>query len=91
MEEGGGGEDMNIRVVVRCRPFNTKERNNGETSIVKITEGVVTLSNRAGNNEDHNFSFDSVFGPDCLQSEVWEVVGLPRESIQMLCQSWGQR
>jgi kinesin family protein 1/kinesin family protein 3/17 len=77
MEEGGGGEDMNIRVVVRCRPFNTKERNNGETSIVKITEGVVTLSNPAGNNEDHNFSFDSVFGPDCLQSEVWEVVGLP--------------
>lgn len=52
----------NVRVAVRCRPFNTKEKANGETSCVRITSShdQLVLTNPAGNGEEHSFAFDLV-------------------------------
>jgi hypothetical protein len=52
----------NVRVAVRCRPFNTKEKANGETSCIRIapSHDQVVLINPAGSGEEHSFAFDLV-------------------------------
>jgi len=69
--------DQNIRVAVRCRPFNTKEKNAAEVSCVKIYPDQVILTNPANPEDEHKFAFDVIFGEDCTQDEVWDQVGLP--------------
>ena len=72
-----GGADTNIRVAVRCRPFNSKERANAEQSIVRIYPDQIILTNPANSGEEHKFGFDILFGEDSLQQDVWAKVGLP--------------
>lgn len=70
-------EDTNIRVAVRCRPFNTKEKQNNEKSCVRIQKDQVVLINPSGNNEEHSFAFDIVVDENWTQESVWEMLGLP--------------
>ena len=71
------GDTQNVRVAVRCRPFNTKERNANEVSCVKITKDHVTITNPSGTGEDYNFGFDLIYDVDCKQEEVWTNIGVP--------------
>ena len=64
-----GGADTNIRVAVRCRPFNSKERANAEQSIVRIYPDQIILTNPANSGEEHKFGFDILFGCQNIQSE----------------------
>ena len=64
MADGGG---VNVKVVVRCRPTNSKEREMGSKKIVKINErdGTVELlrPNNYGEDDDglpKAFKFDHV-------------------------------
>ena len=64
MADGGG---VNVKVVVRCRPTNGKEREMGSKKIVKINErdGTVELirPNNYGEDDDglpKAFKFDHV-------------------------------
>jgi hypothetical protein len=52
----------NVRVAVRCRPFNSKEKSNGETSCVRISSNhdQLVLTNPSGTGEEHSFAFDLV-------------------------------
>ena len=52
----------NVRVAVRCRPFNGKEKANGEASCVRIASShdQLVLVNPTGNAEEHSFAFDLV-------------------------------
>ena len=68
--------DTNVRVAVRCRPFNTKERNAAEKSCVRISKGQVVLSNPIGV-EEHAFAFDIVFDENTEQHVPWENIGVP--------------
>ena len=78
MDDGGSSrEDTNVRVAVRCRPFNSKEKANGEESCVQINSEQVILINPAGHNEEHSFAFDIVFDEDSRQESVWTKVGEP--------------
>ena len=78
MEEGTGNEeDTTVRVAVRCRPFNSREKANGESSCVKIRSDQVVLVNPAGNNEEHSFAFDLVIDENATQESVWTNVGVP--------------
>lgn len=68
MADGGG---VNVKVVVRCRPTNGKEREMGSKKIVKINErdGTVELirPNNYGEDDDglpKAFKFDHVRGED---------------------------
>ena len=69
--------DNNVRVAVRCRPFNTKEKNANEVSCVKITKEHVTIINPAGTGEEYNFGFDYIYNVDCKQDDVWTNIGVP--------------
>jgi hypothetical protein len=69
-------EDTNVRVSVRCRPFNEKEKNNNEVSCVKIHSDRVIIVNPV-NNEEHNFAFDLVIDDSFTQETVWNNVGTP--------------
>lgn len=47
-EEESGRLDTNVLVAVRCRPLNSKERGNNETSCVRFLSDQITLVNPAG-------------------------------------------
>eukprot|EP00962_Isochrysis_galbana_P010528 scaffold2908_cov105-Isochrysis_galbana.AAC.12 len=62
-----------VRVVVRCRPLNSTERNDNRGVIVDMNKatGTVILSagSKATNEPPKIFTFDAVFPPDTHQ--VW--------------------
>lgn len=74
-------EAENIRVVVRCRPLNENEVSSRYKSIVVIkpVEGSVTLTNPAASEYDppKTFTFDTVFGPESTQLDVYNLAARP--------------
>eukprot|EP00435_Cladocopium_sp_Y103_P022964 s402_g5.t1 len=69
-----------VKVAIRCRPPSQKEINNGEESIVEMTEafgeegeqGQVVLSDPHGHDEPAKFAFDIVFGLSVAQVQIYE-------------------
>jgi hypothetical protein len=57
----------NLQVAVRCRPFSTKEKSNGEVSCVRITDSHITLTNPTNSADEHNFAFDVVIDDNWAQ------------------------
>jgi hypothetical protein len=76
-EPNSNEEETTVRVAVRCRPFNGKEKANGESSCVRISKDQVVLINPAGHNEEHSFAFDLVIDENFTQESVWTNVGVP--------------
>ncbi|ESP00097.1 hypothetical protein LOTGIDRAFT_213295 [Lottia gigantea] len=84
MPESGGKSlrDVdNVRVAVRCRPLNEKEKENSCVNVVKVdsVQGTFTVENRnaAQGEPPKTFTFDIVFGPDCKQVDVYNVIARP--------------
>ena len=70
------GEDAtNIKVAVRCRPLNSREKTMGDTKCVKISDSQLTISGPS--KDEHHFAFDVALGEDSTQEQVWESVGIP--------------
>ena len=68
-------ESDNVRVVVRCRPMNDKEKEMNCKMVVKIDEvtGSLKVENpdaRSGQ-PPKTFTFDRVFSPGCKQTDVY--------------------
>ncbi|WIA12242.1 hypothetical protein OEZ85_012308 [Tetradesmus obliquus] len=65
-----------VRVVVRCRPLNEREKADGRTRIVDMDRksGQVVLRNSKADATDppKSFTFDSVFDWESTQKEVYE-------------------
>lgn len=65
-----------VRVVVRCRPLNSKETADGRARIIEMDkrQGQVTLQNKAdaGKEPPKAFTFDAVFDWESTQREVYE-------------------
>lgn len=76
-EPAGNEEETTVRVAVRCRPFNSKEKANGETSCVKIRSDQVVLVNPSNPADEHSFAFDLVIDENATQESVWLNVGVP--------------
>lgn len=74
MTEAG---ETNVRVAVRFRPMNDREKALNDTNCIHINNNQVALNANVAGNEDKNFAFDFVFDENCLQSEVWEAIGDP--------------
>ncbi|XP_072040133.1 kinesin-II 85 kDa subunit-like [Amphiura filiformis] len=70
-----------VRVVVRCRPLNEKEKGQGFKSIAMIDEvrGQVQITNpNAPKGEPpKTFTFDTVFAPGCKQTDVYNQTARP--------------
>lgn len=67
-----------VRVVVRCRPLNSRETTDGRTRIVEIDkrQGQVSLCIKSDNSGSKDppkaFTFDAVFDWESTQREVYE-------------------
>ena len=70
-----------VRVVVRCRPLNSKERFEDRTTSLKIDQAGCQISLPGGSQTDAAlskvFTFDSVFGPDCGQEDLFRSTAEP--------------
>lgn len=75
--EEGTGAATNVRVAVRCRPFNTREKGLNEVSCVRLTADQIVITNPEDATEIHTFAFDLVFDQDSIQPSVWTKVGIP--------------
>ncbi|XP_014678184.1 PREDICTED: kinesin-like protein KIF3A [Priapulus caudatus] len=71
----------NVKVVVRCRPLNEKEKQTGFKEIVKVeqVQGRVTVStpNSSAGEPPKVFTFDTVFGPDAKQVDIYNQTARP--------------
>ncbi|XP_029703217.1 kinesin-like protein KIF3A [Takifugu rubripes] len=70
----------NVKVVVRCRPLNQKEVIMGFKSSVDVDEirGTVTVHKLENPQEPpKTFTFDTVFGPDSKQLDVYNLTARP--------------
>lgn len=58
----------NVMVVVRCRPFNDKEKAAGHKKVVETQpSGVVSLKSPKDDNDIKTYTFDAAFDEDCKQ------------------------
>ncbi|XP_051789429.1 kinesin-like protein KIF3A isoform X2 [Erpetoichthys calabaricus] len=70
----------NVKVVVRCRPLNQKEKTMGYKQAVNVDEirGTITVHKVDSMNEPpKTFTFDTVFGPDSNQLDVYNLTARP--------------
>jgi len=70
--------DSHLKVAVRCRPLDARERALKDRSVVTPhADGTVTLdlTRIAQGMESATFAYDHVYGPDVSQREVFETIG----------------
>ncbi|XP_071381285.1 kinesin-like protein KIF3A isoform X1 [Centroberyx affinis] len=70
----------NVKVVVRCRPLNQKEKMMGHKQAVSVDEirGTITVNKLETPHEPpKTFTFDTVFGPDSKQLDVYNLTARP--------------
>ena len=70
----------NVRVVVRCRPLNEKEKGMNCKVAVKCDEvrGTVSITTEGkGGDPPKVFTFDRVFGPESKQTDVYNDAARP--------------
>lgn len=75
-----GGTSMNVKVAVRCRPFNKREKGMSAKSVVEVEGGkVVALTDPDGRKADEprSFVFDHSYYMDSTQEEVFEDLAKP--------------
>ncbi|MEQ2168973.1 Kinesin-like protein kif3a, partial [Goodea atripinnis] len=70
----------NVKVVVRCRPLNQKEKMMSHKLAVVVDEirGTITVNKLETPQElPKTFTFDTVFGPDSKQLDVYNLTARP--------------
>ncbi|XP_028906144.1 kinesin-like protein KIF3A isoform X4 [Ornithorhynchus anatinus] len=70
----------NVKVVVRCRPFNEREKAMCYKLSVSVDEmrGTITVNKTDSANEPpKTFTFDTVFGPESKQLDVYNLTARP--------------
>ncbi|XP_077588298.1 kinesin-like protein KIF3A [Stigmatopora nigra] len=70
----------NVKVVVRCRPLNQKEKAMCHKQAVAVDEnrGTITVNKLENHQEPpKTFTFDTVFGPESKQLDVYNLTARP--------------
>ncbi|KAG1676987.1 Kinesin-like protein KIF3A [Nymphon striatum] len=72
-------ESENVKVVVRCRPLNEKEVASSYKNVVQVdsVQGTVTVETSNANDPPKSFTFDTVFGLDSKQVDVYNEAARP--------------
>ena len=68
--------DETVKVVVRCRPLNSKEQQDGRSQIVEMDEkrGTVALNSMSHAGEvAKTFTFDAVYPPNTEQEKIYKM------------------
>eukprot|EP00927_Polykrikos_kofoidii_P082743 TRINITY_DN8306_c0_g1_i1.p1 TRINITY_DN8306_c0_g1~~TRINITY_DN8306_c0_g1_i1.p1 ORF type:complete len:726 (-),score=72.44 TRINITY_DN8306_c0_g1_i1:123-2300(-) len=79
---GRSGEQENIRVAARFRPFSERELNEGGADLSCVTFGddggsCTVAVQRAFGKVGVDFQFDNMFQPNATQEDVYTAVGAP--------------
>ena len=65
-----------VRVVMRCRPLNSKEKGDKRERIVDVDSKMGSVSLHSGDKNSSEppktFTFDSVYGPDTEQEQLYQ-------------------
>eukprot|EP00118_Oscarella_pearsei_P023233 m.274919 g.274919 ORF g.274919 m.274919 type:complete len:714 (+) comp40592_c0_seq1:491-2632(+) len=81
MEKEKQKDSDNVRVAVRCRPLSEMEIGQGHEIVVDCNslQGTVTIKQSEDKRHDQNkaFTFDTVFGPDSKQTDVYNATARP--------------
>eukprot|EP00983_Pelagomonas_calceolata_P094748 1157921-Pelagomonas_calceolata.AAC.5 len=77
----GGANPEAVKVVVRCRPLNSKEKADGRAQIVDMDtkSGQVSLRNPAADSSEapKTFTFDAAYDANCTQEQIYEQSAKP--------------
>ena len=80
-DDGSMAPSECVKVVVRCRPLNSKETADGRVQVVEMDErmGMVALSGGSGSSGEppKTFTFDSVFPPNTEQERIYKATAAP--------------
>ncbi|XP_076468028.1 kinesin-like protein KIF3A isoform X2 [Babylonia areolata] len=63
-------ENVNIKVIGRCRPLTTEETDKGGKSVVKVTGGDKIVVEAAG--KEQTYSLDGAYGPDAKNGQIYQ-------------------
>uniref|UniRef100_A0A7S3DF42 Kinesin-like protein n=1 Tax=Palpitomonas bilix TaxID=652834 RepID=A0A7S3DF42_9EUKA len=68
-----------VRVLIRCRPLNSREKADGRKQVVELDmkSGSVSIKNPASEDPPKTFTFDQVFDNSATQADVYEYGGKP--------------
>jgi hypothetical protein len=79
MADGGGGKEAGkdecVRVIVRCRPFNSKEKKEGNERAVYVNTKDHTIEVRDCSNPKlapKRWTFDGTFDENCMQRDIYD-------------------
>ena len=69
----GGKKEESVRVCVRCRPLNSKERGDGRERIVHVDpkNGTCVVSPIGSNEPPKTFTFDQVYDESVTQEYIY--------------------
>lgn len=72
-----GGD--NVKVVVRCRPMNDKEKTSDYFQVVQVNEvrGQIVVQSKNSDEPPKTYTFDTVFGPSSKQVDVYNRTARP--------------
>ena len=68
-------KDECVKVMVRCRPFNSKEKANGSKNCVVVEKEINQIVLAAADQSTENgrgFTYDAVYGENSTQREVYD-------------------
>lgn len=63
-----------VKVCVRCRPLNSKEKGDGRAQIVHMDEknGTCVVQAPSDNEPPKTFTFDAVYPPNTEQKKIYQ-------------------
>lgn len=73
----GDSAETNVRVAVRFRPMNEREKAMNDVSCIQISGTQIAITSSVATNEEKNYAFDFVFDENSFQTEVWDAIGDP--------------
>eukprot|EP00484_Ammonia_sp_Unknown_P028048 CAMPEP_0197046746 /NCGR_PEP_ID=MMETSP1384-20130603/22398_1 /TAXON_ID=29189 /ORGANISM="Ammonia sp." /LENGTH=833 /DNA_ID=CAMNT_0042478581 /DNA_START=53 /DNA_END=2554 /DNA_ORIENTATION=+ len=78
MNDGDAGKD-NVKVAVRCRPLNEREKNLKNAMVIEVDPGsnAIVLKKPPNMTQTKSFTFDNVYGDASTQREVYEDTAYP--------------
>ena len=66
-----------VQVMVRCRPMNSREQNNGSVNCIEVDKTVNQVIIVDKDKENRAFTYDAVYGIDSNQREVYDEGAFP--------------
>jgi hypothetical protein len=79
-----------VKVVIRCRPMNKREKEGNYETIVTVDEAAASITVSDSEKNQKTFTFDYSFPSDCRQIDVYNKTARPIvEAVLQGCKNIG--